>query len=140
MISGGSRLHQANADASTRAPISLSGSGSRPRFMDRPLVDFIRVGLPDDNAPDYLAKWETEEASEKKWRRKGIAMALYRFGAHWLKEHFGLKLHASGLQQPEAAAAWDKMLAMGMVDMEPNGRRTLRIAESNDTFSTGAAY
>ena len=57
--------------------------------VDKPLVDFIRVFKP--------------------WQRRGIALALYDFGAWWLANEKGLRLYASGMQEPAAKAAWDAM-------------------------------
>lgn len=57
--------------------------------VDKPMVDYIHV--------------------EDDFRRQGIATALYKFGARWLAKTKGLPLYASGLQQPEAAAAWTNM-------------------------------
>lgn len=53
--------------------------------VEKPLVDYIRV------YDDY--------------RRERVAVALYLEGAKWMNER-GMNLHASGLQSPEAAAAW----------------------------------
>lgn len=67
-----------------------------PRFeefeafhVDKPLVDYIHV--------------------EPEFRRQGIATALYKKGARWLAKRFRLPLYASGLQQPGAEKAWEKM-------------------------------
>ena len=57
--------------------------------VDKPMVDYIRV--QDD------------------FKRQGVATALYKYGARWLAKTKQLPLYASGLQQPEAKAAWDKM-------------------------------
>ena len=54
--------------------------------VDKPLVDYIRVHEP--------------------FQRKGIAVALYNYGAKYLAKK-GLKLYASGLQSDAAKAAWD---------------------------------
>lgn len=56
--------------------------------VNKPLVDFIRV---DPN-----------------WRRKGIGQTLYKKGAEIMAQR-GMKLHASGIQEDEAKAAWKKM-------------------------------
>lgn len=63
-------------------------------FINKPLVDFIRV--------------------KDQFLRQGIATALYIEGAKWMAEK-GMVVHASGLQQPEAAAAWAKMASLGWV-------------------------
>ncbi len=57
--------------------------------VDKPLVDYVKVFAP--------------------WQRRGIATALYDFGARWLANIKGLRLYASGMQTPEAKAAWDRM-------------------------------
>lgn len=56
--------------------------------VDKPTVDYIKV------SPQY--------------QRQGLATLLYHEGTKWMWEH-KMHLHASGLQQPEAKAAWDKM-------------------------------
>lgn len=63
-------------------------------FVDRPLVDYIHV--------------------EPSFRRLGIGTALYIAGAKWMAKK-GMLMFASGIQQPEAAAAWDKMALKGFV-------------------------
>jgi len=62
--------------------------------VDKPLVDYIRV---------YDG-----------FQRQHIALAMYQKAAKWLQKQ-GLYLHASGLQQPEAKAAWEKMQSLGWV-------------------------
>jgi len=57
-------------------------------WVNKPMVDFIQVN--------------------PKWRRKGIGTSLYREGARIMAQK-GLKLYASGIQSPEAKAAWSKM-------------------------------
>lgn len=59
--------------------------------MRQPLVDYVNV------APNR--------------RRRGVATALYQAAAGFLGEH-GLTLRASTLQQPEAAAAWEKLASI----------------------------
>jgi GNAT superfamily N-acetyltransferase len=71
--------------------------------VDKPLVDYIQVY--DD------------------FRRRGIALALYVKGAEWAADR-GLALWASGLQQPEAKAAWAKMQEKGWVE-QVDGRQYL---------------
>lgn len=78
--------------------------------FDRPLVDYIKV------YPEF--------------RRNNIALALYQEGAKWLDKKFGLLLHASGLQQPEAKAAWDKMAKLGWVEPAP-GDSSRRVINPN---------
>lgn len=56
-------------------------------FVDKPLVDFIRVEGP---------------------KRQGIGTALYRAGYEWMKRK-GLKLYASGCQSDDAKATWKNM-------------------------------
>lgn len=58
----------------------------------RPDIDFIRV------EDDHL--------------RQGIGTALYQEASKWMNEK-GLVLHSSTLQQPEAKAAWDKLMTQG---------------------------
>lgn len=70
--------------------------------FDRPLVDFIRVN-------------ETHQ-------RQGIGTILYQAGARWMMSEFGLYLHASGIQQPEAQAAWEKMTHLGWVISAPGNQ------------------
>lgn len=57
--------------------------------VDKPLVDYIRIFEP--------------------WQHKGIALALYNFGAEWLALEKGLRLYASGIQQPPAKRIWEYM-------------------------------
>lgn len=57
--------------------------------VDKPLVDYINVF--------------------KSWQRRGIALALYDFGAWWLANEKGLRLYASGIQSDRAKAVWDRM-------------------------------
>ncbi len=57
--------------------------------VDKPLVDYIRVLKP--------------------WQRRGIALALYDFGAWWLANDKGFRLYASGIQSDTAKAVWDRM-------------------------------
>ena len=59
--------------------------------MRQPFVDYVNV------APNR--------------RRRGVATALYQAAAGFLGEH-GLTLRASTLQQPEAAAAWEKLASI----------------------------
>lgn len=89
-----------------------------PRFeefeafhVDKPLVDGIYV--------------------ESEFRRQGVATALYKKGARWLAKKFGLPLYASGLQQPGAAKAWEKMRRLKRIPTheeprpgDPNRTRT----------------
>ncbi|MFA6233494.1 MAG: DUF5661 family protein [Bacteroidota bacterium] len=87
--------------------------------VDKPIVDYIRV--------------------DETWRRQGIATALYTFGAKWLAQTKHLPLHASTLQQPGAAKAWDRMEQRGMPikhfqqtparTKEPRDRRKLDYTE-----------
>ena len=65
--------------------------------VDKPLVDYIRVY---DN-----------------WKRQGIGLALYLYGARWAQER-GLHLWASDLQEPEAASAWAKLADMGLAAVD----------------------
>lgn len=80
-------------------------------MADYAFVDYIKVFEP------YL--------------RQGVGTALYIEGARWLAECFNLPLHASGLQQPEAEAAWAAMYASGRWPIYPvdreDGKRVLRI-------------
>lgn len=57
----------------------------RNHWVDKPLVDFIRVA--------------------KIYQRQGIGIAMYEEGAKHLAK-MGLRLYASTNQRPEAAAAW----------------------------------
>lgn len=61
--------------------------------VDRPIVDFINAV----------------------YTRQHIALALYQNAAKWLYDRFGLYLHPSDTQQPEAEAAWLKMEKLGWV-------------------------
>lgn len=67
--------------------------------VDKPKVDFIRVN--------------------DSFQRQHVALALYQKGATLLAKK-GLLLHASGLQQPEAAMAWKKMSQLGWVKPAPS--------------------
>jgi GNAT superfamily N-acetyltransferase len=67
--------------------------------INKPVVDYIFV--------------------DEKFRRQGIATMLYTIGSRWMAEK-GMMLHASSLQQAEAAAAWSKMKCMGMTAMIGN--------------------
>jgi GNAT superfamily N-acetyltransferase len=69
--------------------------------VDKPVIDYIRVS--------------------ESHQRKGIAFALYREAALWMNEK-GLRVYASGLQQPEAAAAWAKMESLGMIENDGDRR------------------
>ena len=62
---------------------------SKAFHVDKPMVDFIHV--------------------HDEFKRQGVATALYKYGARWLAKTKGMPLYASGLQQPAAKAAWDKM-------------------------------
>lgn len=63
-------------------------------FVDKPLVDYIRV--------------------HPKFRRMGVGTELYKAGAVWMKER-GMRMYASGLQSPEAKAAWKSFPEKGLV-------------------------
>lgn len=58
----------------------------RNHWVDKPLVDFIRV--------------------DKGFQRQGIGIAMYEEGAKYLAS-MGMRLYASSNQQPAAKAAWD---------------------------------
>jgi len=55
-------------------------------WLDKPVVDYIRV--------------------QEGFYRQGIAIAMYQFGSKYLAT-MGLKLYASGNQQPGAVGAWE---------------------------------
>lgn len=57
-------------------------------YVDKPIVDFIRV--------------------EEPYQRQGIGIALHRAGHEWMKKR-GLPYYASGSQTAEAKAVWQKM-------------------------------
>jgi len=67
--------------------------------VDKPLVDYIRVN--------------------EDFQRQRIALAMYQEAAKWLDKQ-GLLLHASGLQQPAAKAAWEKMKSLGWTAPAPS--------------------
>lgn len=74
----------------------------RDRFclfhVDKPMVDYVEV--------------------VEAWRGKGVGQILYQEGARWIAER-GMVLHASGIQTPAAARAWDRMeKTIEGVDME----------------------
>lgn len=75
--------------------------------VDKPLVDYIRV--------------------DSSHQRKGIATRMYKYAAEKLMSYHGFYLHASGLQEPEAKAAWEKMEKLGWVrpSSEDESRRVL---------------
>ena len=57
-------------------------------WVNKPMVDYIKV--------------------EEPWNRKGVGQSLYQKGSEIMRKR-GMKLHASGLQSPEAKAVWRKM-------------------------------
>lgn len=61
--------------------------------VDKPKVDYIKV-------------------FEECWRRRGIATAMYLYGARFMAREFNLPLYASTLQRHAARAAWRKIRAM----------------------------
>jgi len=87
---------QADMDALENHYVYSFGMTPRELFEEfvRDRVDYAFV--------DYIRVSED-------WLRQGIGTALYNEGARWLAERFRLPLHGSGLQTPEAAAAWKKM-------------------------------
>jgi hypothetical protein len=78
--------------------------------IDRPKVDYIRVV---DEPLSY--------------RGMGVSTTLYMAGALWM-ERFGLFLHASTLQSPEAIRAWDALGRRGWV--RPVGDGSRRVLDS----------
>lgn len=77
----------------------------KTHWMDKPLVDYIRV--------------------KENFQRQGIAIAMYEEGAKHLAT-MGLKLYASGNQQPAAKAAWQWLQANAGANVgNDNGRMFL---------------
>ena len=71
-------------------------------WMDKPLVDYIRV--------------------KENFQRKGIAIAMYEEGAKHLAT-MGLKLYASNNQQPGAKAAWEWLKVHAGANVGMDGTR-----------------
>jgi GNAT superfamily N-acetyltransferase len=61
--------------------------------VDKPLVDYIKV--------------------HDQYRRNGIGLALYKYGARWVAKEKGMPLYGSGLQTDEAKSVWAKMQQPG---------------------------
>lgn len=78
---------------------------ARKHYVDKPVVGFIRVG--------------------EEYRRKGVGRAMYLEAARIMQER-GMYLHASGIQGPEAEAAWKKFESEGLV-VADGGRRRLQL-------------
>ena len=72
------------------------------RWLDKPVVDYIRV--------------------KKDFYRQGIGIALYEEGAKYLAT-MGLKLYASGNQQPEAKLAWEWLKTHATQHVGIDGKR-----------------
>lgn len=79
--------------------------------VDRPRVDFIRVFRAGDRVD---SRSDDDVRAERDHRRLGVATALYETAARWMDAN-GMRVWASGLQQPEAAAAWERMAQRGLV-------------------------
>lgn len=92
-------------------------------FVDKPIVDYIRVFKQGEKRYDRSMRHDKEEIhpSEKNYQRQHIATALYLEVAKWLKKK-GLKLYASDTQSPEAVNAWEHLQAMGHVDSDGKRR------------------
>ena len=86
-------------------------------WVDKPVVDFIRVFVKDEDRMDRNTGKTEIKPSEKDYRRQRIGTALYLEMGEWLKKK-GMKLYASNLQQPEAEAAWSNLAKMGLVGKE----------------------
>ena len=92
--------------------------GFKEYHVDKPLIDFIRVYDDLDNSVFVDANERIDRKGRINYKRQGVASALYKEAALWLKE-LNLQLHASTLQQPEAKAAWEKMKSLGLVSEIP---------------------
>lgn len=75
-------------------------------FVDRPLVDFIRVYNEHDKGTN--------------WQRQGIGTALYKEGTKWMAER-GMKLYGSQTPSQSAQATWDSMRKKGIVKKDRRG-------------------
>lgn len=95
--------------------------------LDKPLVDYIRVerGPERYEEHDGVVTWI---GSDDGFQRQGIGTALYEVGAAWMAAN-GLTLWASGLQSPEAEAAWrhlESIHAISSIEQPARGSRPAR--------------
>lgn len=79
--------------------------------VDKPRVDYIRVF---DKGDRTVPRERDSPQATRSFRRLGVATALYETAARWMAAN-RMTIWASGLQQPEAAAAWEKLAARGLV-------------------------
>lgn len=97
--------------------------------VDKPMVDFIAVYTENDSmAYTEKDRDSVERVNLVNWQRQNIGMALYLETADWLKTK-GLNLYASGIQQPNAKLAWDKLATLYELgcDIKNASRRILDI-------------
>lgn len=95
--------------------------------VDKPRVDYIRVF---DKGDRTVPRERDSPRATRSFRRLGVATALYETAARWMAAN-KMTIWASGLQQPEAAAAWEKLAARGLVrsvvGADGRGRRFLDV-------------
>jgi DNA-binding transcriptional ArsR family regulator len=111
----------------------------RDYWLDRPQVEAVRVRSDGDSSM-LSGGVRRPVASPLDFRRRGIALALYRQAALWMGER-GLSLHASSLQSPEAARAWASLERAGLVITERSGygeRRRLDAARVKEESGLAA--
>ena len=94
-------------------------------WIDKPIVDFIKVFKKDESRFDRSTGDRTIKNSSRDYQRQRIGTALYLEAGEWLRER-GLKLYASGTQTKEAQAAWNNLEKMNRVGQEGD-RRFLKI-------------
>lgn len=89
-------------------------------WRDRPLVDFSRVYDAEERRAIIHPDGEIERIapSHRSWKRQGVARAMYKTAAVWMRER-GMRVHASNTQSDEALAFWASLERDGFVSSEP---------------------